>query len=56
MGRTFLDLLRFNRQFAAGVVLLALVVALRLPVLLLALSAQRQLRRAARPAALAGPT
>jgi hypothetical protein len=25
MGRTFLDLLRLNRQFAAGIVLLSLV-------------------------------
>ena len=48
------DLLRFNRQFAAGVVLLAAGRGLRLPVLLLALSAQRQLRRAARRAALLG--
>ena len=40
----------------SGVVLLALVAGLRLPVVLLALSAERQLRRAARPAAVVAHT
>ena len=56
MGRTVLHLLRFNRQFAVRRGPAGRRRGLRLPVLLLALPAQRQLRRAARPAALAGTT
>ena len=49
-------LLRFNRQFAVRRGPAGRRRGLRLPVLLLALPAQRQLRRAARPAAVAGTT